>query len=265
MKKLWIIGCIILIVNLVQAQQKEGRIVYERTMQLQLRFAGMGDAEERMIPRSRTDKMEVLFGNNQSLRRILQDDVPEEESGGPGISIRVMGAGADDITWYNFSTGQVTDQREFAAKKYLVSDSVRKMSWKLTGETKTVLGQACQKAVTQNIGQRSMMNMENGEMKRQTVADTMNIVAWFAPAIPVSAGPDYQGQLPGLIMEIDVNNGRTVYKAIELSPKTDVASIKEPKGGKKVTANEFAKERDKMMEEMQRNNGGRGRTIRMSN
>jgi GLPGLI family protein len=255
-----------IIMNLVQAQQKEGRVVYERTAQLQLRIAGMGDEVERMVPRSRTDKLEVLFGNNQSLRRVLQDDVPEEETGGgPGVQIRIMGAGVDDITWYNFSTGQVTEQREFATKKYLVADSVRKLNWKLTGESKNILGQSCQKAIAQNIGQRSMMNMDNGQMKRETVADTMNIIAWFAPAIPVPAGPDYQGQLPGLIMEVDVNNGRMVYKAIELSPKTDVATIKEPKSGKKVTAAEFATERDKLMEEMQRNNGGRGRTIRISN
>ena len=90
-------------------------------------------------------------------------------------------------------------------------------------------------------------------MKRGEVADTLNIVAWFTPAIPVPAGPDYQGQLPGAILEINVNNGQTVYNAIEISPKADLRSIKEPKSGKKVTLKEFAVEQEKMMKEMHGN------------
>jgi GLPGLI family protein len=111
-----------------------------------------------------------------------------------------------------------------------------------------------------------MMNMDNGKMERKEIADTSSVIAWFSTDIPVSTGPaDYQGQLPGLILEMDINNGRIIYKAIELGTKVDVASIKEPKGTKKITPAEFDKERDKMFEEMEKNNGGPGRTIRISN
>jgi GLPGLI family protein len=96
------------------------------------------------------------------------------------------------------------------------------------------------------------MSMNNGEMSRQEVPDTAQVVVWFTPAIPVSAGPDYEGQLPGLILQIDIN-GSPTFKAIEVSQKADIAAIKEPKKGKKVTAEEFNKEREKAMAEMQRN------------
>jgi GLPGLI family protein len=110
------------------------------------------------------------------------------------------------------------------------------------------------------------MSMENGEAKREKVMDTMNIVAWFTNEIPGSFGPDtYQGQLPGTILEIDVNNGRTSFKALEISPKVDVAKIKEPSKGKKVTAEEFAKEREKLMQEMMQNNGGPGMRVNIRN
>jgi hypothetical protein len=47
--------------------------------------------------------------------------------------------------------------------------------------------------------------------------------------------------------------------------KADVALIKEPAGKKKLTPDEFRKERDKMMAEMERNNPpGSGRTIRIN-
>jgi GLPGLI family protein len=133
------------------------------------------------------------------------------------------------------------------------------MNWKLTGESKIILGQHCQQAVAQHIVTRMMMQLDNGQPKREPVPDTMNITAWFAPAIPVAAGPEYQGQLPGLIMAIDVDNGRMVYRAVELSPKVDVAAIKEPKGGKKVTQEQFKAERDKALKELERNNTGPNR------
>ena len=104
--------------------------------------------------------------------------------------------------------------------------------------------------------------MDNGKMERKEMPDTSNIIAWFTPDIPVAAGPfEFQGQLPGLILEMDVNNGRQKFVALEISPKGDIASIKEPQKGKRVTREEFKKESDKMMDEMEKNNQGGGRRV----
>jgi GLPGLI family protein len=100
--------------------------------------------------------------------------------------------------------------------------------------------------------------MDNGKMERKEINDTTAIVAWFTNDIPVPAGPEVQGQLPGLILALDMNNGRMVYKALDIQTKVDIASIKEPTKGKKLTPDEFVKERDKMMQEMQKNNQGNG-------
>jgi len=197
------------------------------------------------------------------LRRALEDntvdDVPGNEN---GFQVRTFGM-SDDITWLNFAESRKVEQKEFATKQYIITDSIRKQQWKLTGETRNMLGYTCQQAITTRIGKRSMLSMENGNMSRTEVPDTSNVIVWFTTAVPVPAGPDFAGQLPGLIMEV-VINGNTTYKAIEVSQKADVASIKEPKKGKRVTAEEFTKERDKMIEEMERNGGGR-RVIHMSN
>jgi GLPGLI family protein len=105
--------------------------------------------------------------------------------------------------------------------------------------------------------------MDNGVMKREQVTDTVQVVAWFTDAIPVFAGPDiYQGQLPGTILELDVNNGRTTYVALSVSQDADVKNIREPKG-KKISPQEFAAEREKMMQEMEKNNGGGNFNIRV--
>jgi GLPGLI family protein len=97
------------------------------------------------------------------------------------------------------------------------------------------------------------MSMENGEMKREMRTDTAKVIAWYTTDVPVPAGPNYAGQLPGLILELDVNNGQSVIRAVEFSPKVAANKIKEPKDGKKMSNAEYLAERDKIMDEMRKN------------
>lgn len=107
--------------------------------------------------------------------------------------------------------------------------------------------------------------MDNGKLERKEITDTVAIIAWFTTSIPVSAGPaEYQGQLPGLILEMDIKDGTQVFKALSISEKVDIAAIKEPTGKKRYTQEEFKKEREKMMAEMNKNNGGGNRQIRIN-
>lgn len=252
------------------AQQNAGKVVYARTVQMQISFSGGMEGMENALPKTRTDRFELLFANNQTLWKQLEEDQQDEMAssslGGGGTQFRMISMGSEDVTYCNLDAAKKIDLRELAAKKYIVEDSIRKLSWKLSDETKSILGRTCRKAISQRIGTRTTMTMQNGGMERKEITDTTSIVAWFTTDVPVSTGPgEFQGQLPGLIMEMDINNGRTHFVAVELSAKADVAAIKEPKGGKKMTQAEFVKERNKVMEEMGRNNAGPGRNIRIVN
>ncbi|RYY66224.1 MAG: GLPGLI family protein, partial [Chitinophagaceae bacterium] len=159
----------------------------------------------------------------------------------------------NEEAYFNFSKGQRIDRRELFDNEFIVLDTIARLAWKLADETKVLLGHTVRKATAQRIGQRMSISMENGQMKRTPVTDTSSIVAWYTTDIPVSVGPeDFQGQLPGLVLEVDVNSGRRVYRAVEISPKV-AGTIKEPKGGKRVTPAEFRKESDRLMEEMRAN------------
>ena len=182
-----------------------------------------------------------------------------------GMQIRMIGPGQDDIIFCNFNAAVKTEQRSMFDKKFIVADSIKKLNWKLTGETKNILGHVCQQVIAQRYGKRTAMNMENGKLERKEINDTSKIVAWFTTDIPVAAGPEVQGQLPGLILALDMNDGRMVYKALEISPKVNLASIKEPVKGKKVTQAEFTTETQKMIEDMQKNQGGGNRRLRIQN
>ena len=244
------------------AQVKEGKIVYERTMQMNIRINDDNPAFQNLIPKERKDKFELFFTEGKSLWQPVEDDGQSDETSfgdGNGMRMVFRMPGADDITFHNISEGKKVEQRELGGKNYIIADSIKKMSWKVAGESKVILGHNCMKATTQRMQESFRMTMDNGETKREKVMDTLNIVAWFTNELPGSFGPEmYQGQLPGTILEIDVNNGRTFFKAIEVSPKIDVTKVKEPTKGKKATPQEFAKEREKLMQEMMQNGGGPG-------
>ncbi|MBC7947487.1 MAG: GLPGLI family protein [Chitinophagaceae bacterium] len=267
MKKILIAAGALMTVIPGIAQQTEGKVTYERTMVMQIRLndGHMSEQLQNSLPRSRKDNFDLVFGNNQSVWRIAEKEEDDATSFGDngGIQIRMVGGGADDVVYTNFENRTRTEQREMFDKKFIINDSIRPMKLKMTSETKTILDHPCMKATTTIIGKRSTMSMDNGNMERKEVDDTSYIVAWFATDIPVTAGPaEYQGQLPGLILELDVNNGRQVFKAINYSSKADFALIKAPTGKKHYTQEEFRKERDKMLEEMNKNGNGGGRVMR---
>lgn len=247
-----------------QAQTKEGKVIYERTMQMPMRNFGNMPAEiQAQLPKSRTDQFELLFTSQHSLYQFLpnaNDDGGGTFSGG-GVALRFNG-GANETTYVDFEKGTRLDQREVMEKSFVVTDTLAKQQWKLSDETKKILDFTARKATTTRINTRMRMTMENGEMKREPVTDTVAVVAWYTTDVPVAAGPDFVGQLPGLILEVNVANGQSVTKAIEFSAKVAANKIKEPKDGKKLTAAEFSKERDKLMEEM-RKNMPQGNMIRM--
>ncbi len=252
-----------LAISNLTAQQNQGKVTYNRTVKLQMSFAGMPGGLEQQLPSSRTDKYELVFGNNQSLWKQGEQEPEEEQSfGDGGMQIRMVVAGSNDVLYCNFDNSRRVEKREMFDKTFIVDDTITKLKWKMTGESKTILNHNCMKAEAVRISKRMTMNMDNGKMERKEIDDTAKIVAWFAMDIPVSAGPsEFQGQLPGLILELDVRNGDQVYLATSITETTDIAVIKEPTGKKKYTQEEFKIERDKMLEEMNRNNGGGNRRV----
>lgn len=267
MTRIFTIFCLLINIPFLSiSQQTSGRIVYSKTVQMQIRLSGDVSGLENMLPKTKTDKFELTFANNKSLWKYVEEESQEEMAGQAvgGFQFKVMSFGLEDVTFTNLDNMMKTDLRELGTKKYIVQDTIKRSAWKLSDETKTILGHVCRKGTSQKIGKRVMMNMDNGKMERKEFDDTTNIIAWFATDIPVSVGPaEYQGQLPGAILEIDAKDGAMSFVAVEITEKADFAVIKEPKSGKKVSNEEFSKEREKLMDEMQKNNSGPGRTIRI--
>lgn len=75
---------------------------------------------------------------------------------------------------------------------YSLKDKLREFNWELTGETAVIKGYKCKKAtavVTSKYLNRSFP-----------------VYAWYCEAIPVSDGPSFYWGLPGLIIEVNMDN-----------------------------------------------------------
>ena len=258
MGKFILTTALVAMVSITQAQQQEGKIVYERTMQLQIQLNHEDEAMRNMVPKERKDRFECLFSNNQSIWRAVEEesDAGDMVFNSGGAEIRMIMPESNDIIYADFAKQMKVEQREMMTKTFVIQDSIKRLNWKIAEDTKQVLGFNCKKAVAERTQKGFRMSMDNGNMTRVEVTDTLNIVAWFTNEISGYNGPEqYPGQLPGTILEIDINNGRTKFIATEVNKKVDVKEIKEPKG-KKITQAEFAVEREKMFKQMEANGGG---------
>jgi GLPGLI family protein len=255
MKKILTASLVLLAGTMVHGQQKEGKVIYEHSFKTRPMGVTVNDQTPGGFPSSIQTKYELNFGNDQSLWRQAEPEIEDEDPGERGNRIVIFRSNA--ILFTNFQTNTTVTERSLLDRKFIIDDSIQQLKWKMTGETKSILNHNCMKAIATNISKRTETIMTNGEFTRREVPDTANIIAWVASDIPVPAGPqEYQGQLPGLILEMEINNGNQSYKALSISPKADLAIIKAPSGKKHYTQAEFRQESDKMAKEMQNNRGG---------
>lgn len=242
MKRILLIALVSLAVQGAGAQVKEGKIIYERKVNMHKRLGPEQESMKNMLPEFDVSKVQLVFADNESIFRSVEEEEDIRENAdqdGNRLFIRRMGGG-DNQMYKNYATQKAIEQRELGPKKYIIEDSVRKWSWKLDeSETKTIKGYTCRKATTK--GQQG------------------DVVAWYTDQIACPGGPENWSGLPGMILEVNINNDEMVYTPIEITDKGDKKIVKAPTDGKKITRKEF----QKMMEEQFGANPGGGPQIRI--
>jgi GLPGLI family protein len=226
------------------AQNNEGVISYEQVVKIKIDESripeGMGDMAK-LIPKEQRFKKKLAFNANTSLYTAVMEEEDEVvEASGPGMRMRAWMERADDASYFDLKKNRAVEQKEFFGRTFLIEDDLEKLTWKVTGQQKEILGYPC--------------------MEATTMKDTLEIQAWFAPTIPVSTGPESMGgQLPGMVMEVSLREGMVTISATEVEfRKVKKSELNEPKKGKEVTREEYEEIVAKKIEEMREQWGGRG-------
>lgn len=240
MKKKLLFVFLILNILVVQAQDNTvGTVNYQQVVKLDIKLEGDASQFANMLPKERKSNKILYFTPQATL---YENGEKEEDpnmsmnSGGANVMIRMEEP--ENKVFTDLEKKKQIEQREFMTRVFLIEGEADQQ-WKLTGNQKMILDFPCQEAIQEK--------------------DSSKIVAWFTPAIPVSAGPsDYCG-LPGLILSVEADNGKNTLTAtsVDFAPVSKDKLYK-PKKGKKVTRDEFDQIVAEKMKEMgaERGKGG---------
>jgi len=109
------------------------------------------------------------------------------------------------------------DQKKVFEQTYLVKDSLRKIKWKITDETRDIAGYTCRRA--------------NG-----IYLDSVYVVAFYTTRIPVPGGPESFSGLPGMILGVALPHENITWFAKKVTETyTSANTLTAPKKGKATT------------------------------
>ena len=116
----------------------------------------------------------------------------------------------------NLLTGQSISQKNIYEETYLITDSTRRIQWRITNETRDIAGYPCRRA-------------------NALVLDSVYVVAFYTDQIPVSGGPESFTGLPGMILGVALPYENTTYFATKVEDRPVTANeLEPPKKGKDV-------------------------------
>ncbi|MBA3704379.1 MAG: GLPGLI family protein [Bacteroidetes bacterium] len=221
--------------------QTSGKVTYEEKVKFEMKLEGIDSAMMARFPKEHTITKVLyytpevsLYQNDKSKKN--KKDIEQSEGGNHMI---VKMDTPDDQAFCDLKNNKQIEQRDFMSRKFLIETNLDKMEWKLTGNQKMILNYPCQEALLKDT--------------------TKKVSAWFTPEIAVSTGPAGYSNLPGLIMELDQDNGKRVITAKGIdATEFDKKLLSKPTEGKKVTKEQFNKIVDEKRKEMQAQNGGNG-------
>ena len=224
MKKLFAISAAILFMTSLQAQVKfitKGKIEYEKTVNLykqQMESRDDGEDENtwvismfKSVPKIRTSYFDLYFDNDKTLYQPGKE-VPTTASRTPDW---MMGPANENIVFTDLKNELFTSQKTVFESTFNINDSVRKMEWKISPDTRTIAGFECRKATT-------------------IIMDSIYVVAFYTDQIVTNGGPESFNGLPGMILGLAIPRMHITWFATKL----ELVEIKDntlipPKRGKK--------------------------------
>lgn len=236
----------------------------------------IGEDMKKMIAermKSAFEKRYILTFNQEE--SIYKEEERLETSSGFN-PIQVMGGNFMPGSQYkNLKTRELLEEKEFFGKEFLITETLPELDWKIGKESKQIGEYTVFKATAMkktSLSDFSLAKPKEGvadksveELSKEDPMDLIDIpeeievTAWFTPQIPVSNGPGEFSGLPGLIMELSMENTTLLCSKIVLNAK-NADKIERLKKGKKVTQEEYAEIVSEKMKELQenfRNSGGR--------
>jgi len=223
MKNLFItITCLLLSINVLFAQHarftSSGSIEFEKSSNMNALMKKMYGNQQGIMqqvieqyqktqPQFKVSKSTLIFNIDKTLFTPVAEQLISS-------SFTVPMADQPNTVYTDLSAHTSTVQKNISDANFLVKDSVRKIKWKITDETREIAGYPCRRA--------------NG-----LVLDSIYVVAFYTDKIAVSGGPESFNGLPGMILEVALPHENVTWIAKKVTDvQIPAATIVPPKKGK---------------------------------
>jgi GLPGLI family protein len=193
-----------------------GKIEFEYKLNI---YAQMQDYDEdgwkdwvkKNMPQFKTSYFNLAFDNNKTLYQPGKDN-PENNKIWFGNDVA-----DENVIYSDFEKQQAVSQKKVFEKIFLVQDSVRKIKWKITSETRNIAGFECRRA-------------------NALIMDSIYVVAFYTDEIITPGGPESFCGLPGMILGVALPHQHVTWFATKLIDELlKPADFKIPTKGKVVT------------------------------
>lgn len=221
-KKQLLLYILLLSALITHAQELEGTVRYLIVHNWSKKMAAVD-----YISKQRRERISYMWGNRSEWKQFAnlyfdptrtkyEDSEERAEADDAGYSWRKEAY----TIQRDFATNTMHDVIQLLGKVYFIDDTLAAPNWKIMNDMKEVAGHVCMNAYQEDT------------LKNQ------KITVWFALDIPVPAGPERLGGLPGLILEADVNDGGMLITADKIELKKLTTELDPPKKVKGKKTNE---------------------------
>ncbi|MES2880507.1 MAG: GLPGLI family protein [Bacteroidota bacterium] len=121
-----------------------------------------------------------------------------------------------NVVYNNYRTNTAIIKKPVFEETFLVQDSMLKIKWKLTADTRTIAGYDCRKAIG-------------------LIDDSITVFAFYTDEILITGGPETANGLPGMILGLGMPRIHTTWFATKVEVNgLDLSKVKPETKGKKV-------------------------------
>ncbi|QOD60553.1 GLPGLI family protein [Polaribacter haliotis] len=260
---------IILITLNVNSQNFSGKAIYISKSKMDLGNWGakMSEGQKKQVAERLKNRLEKTYFLNFNSQ---ESDFKEEEK------IDAVSGATDSWGSYftrgdqykNIKENQLLQSQEFYGKRFLINDNLYKIEWTIGTETKQIGQFVCYKAKAfvpyseLNWYKFSWSDIRTSVKKEgDDIVQEENMViveAWYTPQIPIPQGPAEFWGLPGLILEVSVDNTTLLCTEVIIN-KNESIEIEAPEKGTEITKENYTKVIREKMLDMRNNRMGRRR------
>ncbi|NIG54813.1 GLPGLI family protein [Chitinophaga sp. Cy-1792] len=123
---------------------------------------------------------------------------------------------SENVIYNTFADGKTIAKKSFFETNFLLQDSIRKIDWKITDETRNIAGFECRRA-------------------NAVIMDSIYVVAFYTDQIIAPGGPESFAGLPGMILGVALPYDHVSWFATKvLVDNPPPAVMQPPKKGKVV-------------------------------